>query len=187
MKCLSILCVVAALLFTACRHTCRQDEVRSAMGTWYKKKILFPADWKLLNGPEVDRRFAFDVYNPKKGFFVLHWLMADCDKCIYDLLKARDMIARKSAASPDLKYVFIASGATNAYVKEAIEKSHFQYPVYFENRFNEFKDVNKFPPEDNMYNTMLLDRQDEVILFGAYYDNDEARKIFDDIIKCNND
>jgi hypothetical protein len=44
--------------------------------------------------------------------------------------------------------------------------------------------MNKLPLSEDVYNTMLLNTQQEVILFGAFYDNDKAKKLYSKAIEC---
>lgn len=155
------------------------------MGVWYKKKILFSKHWQLINKDLVDPKYAFDIYAPDKKYYVLHYFMADCDKCVYELLQAREFIKKTEKEHSDLKYVFIATGPINKYIMEAISKAKFQFPVYFENNFMGFSYGNHFPPGDDTYNTMLLNGKNEVLLFGSYYGNKKAEALYSDIINCN--
>lgn len=154
------------------------------MGDWYKKKIVFSQNLRLLNKDIVDAKYSLDIYAPDKRFYILHYFMADCDKCVYDLLQAREYIKKTEKNHPDLKYAFLASGPTSVYIEDAISKAGFKFPVYFDSVYMGFRQANHFPANDDTYNTMLLNDKNEVELFGAYYDNAKAADMFSEIVNC---
>lgn len=84
----------------------------------------------------------------------------------------------------DIDYIFIASAPTKTYVLDAIKKTNFPYPIYYEQQYFSFKTINKFVLLDDIYNTMLLDKNQNLILFGAFYDNDKAKKLYSKAIEC---
>ena len=80
--------------------------------------------------------------------------------------------------------MFIASAPTKLYVLDAIKKTGFPYPVHYEKQYYSFKNLNKLPLADELYNTMLLNANNEVLLFGAFYDNKKAERLFLKAIEC---
>lgn len=177
-------CLLLVVALHSCEPSCSENTAKKLMGDWYKKKILFDKNMKLINKGKVDPKYAFDISAPGRQFYVLHYFMADCDKCVYGLSHAREYIKKSEQEHPNLQYAFIASGPTSAYVEDAVAKLNFQFPVYFDSTYMGFKKANHFPEGDDVYNTMLLNNKNEVELFGAYYDNSKAASLFSEIVNC---
>ncbi|PSL46532.1 hypothetical protein CLV51_103513 [Chitinophaga niastensis] len=185
MKYLIFASLMIAVITCSCKTKCAREDAKKLMGTWYEKKIQLSDNWTLINDSSVAADNRFDMHHPDSKFYVLHYFMADCDKCINELLKARDFIKNHKSSFPGTKYVFLASGPTPVYIKEAVDKSKFEYPVYYEKEYYAFKKSNGFPKFDNLYNTMLIDNQNKLLLFGFLYDNKKASDIYSGIINCN--
>jgi hypothetical protein len=155
------------------------------MGQWYRKKMTIPTTWKLINNDRIEARYAFNVESPNKDYYILHYFQADCDKCVYFLSKASESIKNNKGQYPNLRYVFVGTGTSSHFIEEALKKIDFPFPLYFEEDFNKFRILNNLPiDEDGLYNTMLLNIKNELLLFGSYYDNDKAQKLFTSIINC---
>lgn len=183
MKLFFVSCLILAATLNSCQSSCSNKTAKKLMGNWYEKKILFDTSIHLINKDKVDPQYAFDIYAPSAPFYVLQYFQADCDKCLYGLQVAKDYIKKTEKDHPNLRYAFIASGPTNLYVKEAIAKLNFPFPVYFDGVYEGFHKINHFP-DDNLYHTMLLNNKNEVELFGGYYSNSKAADLFSEIITC---
>jgi hypothetical protein len=177
-------CLLLAAVLNSCQSSCSNDTAKKLMGDWYKKKILFNKNTRLINNEQVEPRYAFDIYAPGAAFYVLHYFQADCDKCIYGLRQASDYINKTEKDHPGLRYAFIASGPTYVYAQEAVAKLNFRFPVYFDSIYQGFPKINHFPEGDVLYHTMLLNNKNEVELFGGYYSNPKAAELFSEIINC---
>jgi hypothetical protein len=170
-----------SLLGSSCRHDCAKDNLRQMMGDWYKKKISFPEKVELLGtaqGMEKDK-----IVLSGASYYIVHFFMADCDKCINELLSIQKLVGRHKDET-DVRYLFIASGPTQLYAKEAVEKSGFTLPVYYEKEYFSFKKKNGLPLADRLYNTMLLNSRHEVLAFGEMFQNKQAEALFYKTINC---
>ncbi|MGC4128073.1 MAG: hypothetical protein QM564_00625 [Bergeyella sp.] len=170
------------LFFTSCKNDCEnnKEEIKTIMRDWYKKKIIFPQNMEVLK------------YNPTtnnenqtilKKYTIVHFFTADCDKCINELLHIKSFLEKNP--SKNIDYIFIASAPTKIYVSDAIKKIKFPYPIYYEKQYYSFKTINKLPLSDNIFDTMLLNKNQEVILFGAFYDNEKAERLYSKTVECN--
>lgn len=172
--------------FMSCKHNCKstETEIKSLMKEWYKKKIVFPPDMEFL----VDSSFTNPYYlsnnsQLKKQNTIVHFFTADCDKCVNELKTIQTSLAASNEAA-NISYMFIASAPTKTYVLDAMSKIKFPYPIYYEKRYYSFKTLNKLPLQDDLYNTMLINKNQEVILFGAFYDNKKAERLYLEANKC---
>ena len=152
------------------------------MGNLYKKHLDFGTGLHLVNGAAINSSDSFNLSNANTKYYILHYFLADCDKCIDDLIQTKEFI--RNHPLPDTKYVFLADGPTNIYLKRALAKINFPYPVFYETGNFTFKIRNRLKLEDQLYNTMLMDNLGEVILFGSYYQNGKAQDLFEQIITC---
>lgn len=186
MKSILIIFSVGIFLLQSCNHSCMENrkEVQALMKHWYKKKINFPADMEILMDSSIlnNKKEHTDISALNKNAIV-HFFTADCDKCVNELSRIQSFL-NKVAKDTSTEYVFIASAPTKIYVLEAIKKIKFAYPIYYEKHYNSFKIMNKLPLSDDLYNTMLLNNKQEVILFGAFYDNKKAERLFFEAIEC---
>jgi len=144
------------------------------MGERFLNKVKIPEQVQLINGqPGMFTDISDTGENGQ--YKIIHFFTADCDKCISELNMAQKFI-NSDGKRANLSYFFIASGPTATFVKEAIAKSAFPLPVYFEKKYYSFKILNNLPLEDRKYNTMLVNSKNELLLFGAFFDNKKAQE-----------
>lgn len=159
---------------TSCQQQFSHEDLEKIMGERFRKKIQIPEQIQLVN--EQSGSFTAITDTTKSGKYkVIHFFTADCDKCVHELTTAQKFID-KEGKREDISYFFIASGPTAVFVKEAIAKSAFTQPVYFEKKYYSFKMLNNLPAEDKKYNTMLVNDKNELLLFGAFFDNKKAQE-----------
>jgi hypothetical protein len=150
----------------------------------YQKKIEFPVEMEALNEAATAHKIVpINANYTNKRFTIVHFFKADCDKCINELSKIQTFLTDKQVMQ-NTNYVFIASAPTKVYVLDAIKKINFSYPVYYEKEYYSFKSGNDLPLEDELFNTMLLNGDNEVLLFGAFYSNSKAEHLFYKTINC---
>lgn len=183
MKLSYIACIAFTCFLFGCRTDCSYDNVKQIMGTWYKQKIQFPDNIHLINKNTTPTGDTNHIVLKDSKYYVIHFFTADCDECINALLMAQKFISKHKDVC-NVKYIFIASGPTAYYAENAIHKAGFSYPVYFEKDYYSFKKKNALPVSDKMYDTMLVNEQGEVLLFGGFFLNEKAEKLFSDIVKC---
>jgi hypothetical protein len=182
---LLVLLLLITAAFNSCNKNCSEEKLKSLMGSWYKKKILFPSEMEVINNSAIDPARLNHPDPKEQSFSIIHFFMADCDKCVNELLSIQKFI-QKHKSSANVKYVFIAAGPTKIYARDAVLNSGFALPVYYEKEYFSFKKLNHLPLADNLYNTMLLDNKNEVMLFGELFQNDMAEKLFYNTINsCN--
>lgn len=186
MKFLRFLIFLIALFFASCKNKCEKMkiEIQSLMKDLYKKKINFPNEMELLNDTlNTNKNLSANRLNNSRNFTIVHFFTADCDKCINELLLIQKELEKIKDKS-NVNFIFIASAPTKIYVLDAIKKTSFSYPIYYEKRYYSFKTLNNLSLSDNLYDTMLLNSKDEVILFGAFYDNTKAENLYLNAIEC---
>jgi hypothetical protein len=130
-----------------------------------------------LNKSGTDSTYWGQVNTKDASHHIVHFFMADCDKCIHELEDIQKFV-NDHKESQDMKYLFIVSGPTKKYALDAIQQSGFTLPVYYEKEYFSFKKMNNLPLADRLYNTMLLDKEDQVILFGELFQNNKAEELF---------
>jgi len=172
--------VFIALIAISCSKTCGdvQREVRSMMGVNYKKQIVFPEEMEIIN-PAADPAGLSSA----KRYKIVHFFTADCNECINELAYIQSFL-ETNPATEVIDLIFIASGPTKYYVAEAVEKIKFSYPTFYEKQYFSFKLLNNLPLDQDVYNTMILNDKNEVLLFGSYFSNQKAKKLFSEILKC---
>lgn len=184
MKKYLILVFLSSILLSCNNVRCEntQKELHKMMGKWYKKKIVFPTDMQILAGDiSVERTF---LNQPKlTNYTIVHFFTADCDKCVNELEMIQKSL-NKTSKNRKINYVFIASAPTKVYVMDAIKKTKFPYPIYYEKEYYSFKTINGLPTKDDLYDTMILNSKQEVILFGAFYSNKKAKQLYENVIEC---
>jgi hypothetical protein len=174
--CLAIL-IIACF---SCKEECSDDSsLKIMMGEWYEKPVVFSEMTKLNNESSKNERFDIDINDLSEGasYYVVHNFQADCDKCVKELVKIQGYINQHPEIQ-NVKYIFIASAPTMVYLKEAMEGSNFQFPVFYEEEYSSFKRKNGFPLNDALYNTMLISDKRELLLFGSLFDNRKAEELY---------
>lgn len=186
MKIILILIFPVFILLTSCNNVnCgnTEKEVKEIMKTWYKKKINFPKKMEVLFDSTIIREKIPNQPRLNNYFTIVHFFTADCDKCVNELIMIQNSL-KNNPNNTKINYIFIASAPTKAYVMDAIKKTKFPYPIYYEKEYYSFKTINRLPTTDNVYDTMLLNSNQEVILFGAFYDNKKAKQLYSNAIEC---
>ncbi|MDV2446360.1 hypothetical protein CMU93_02465 [Elizabethkingia anophelis] len=186
MKILTLFLLSFMFILSSCKNECdnTKSEIRGIMKAWYKKKIEFPSNMEILtNNLTSDHQNIEKALTTKRRYTIVHFFTADCDKCVNEL-KIIQSGLKNMPKNKDVDYIFIASAPTNTYVLDAIKKTNFPYPIYYEQQYFSFKTINKFVLLDDIYNTMLLDKNQNLILFGAFYDNDKAKRLYSKTIEC---
>lgn len=188
MKFLQLLCILFFLFFSfSCKQNCAttENEIKALMKDKYKKKIIFPSnieilvDSSIINFKELNNKSQSSNKNT-----IVHFFTADCDKCINELINIKTILD-KNKNDTNVNYMFISSAPSKIYLLDAIKKIQFPYPIYYEKTYYSFKSLNKLELNDDLYNTMLVNRNQEVILFGAFYGNQKANRLYKEAIKCN--
>lgn len=187
MKNFTLILFCCCIFFNSCKEDCAdsQKEIKTIMKGWYKKKIILPQDMEVLTNNKLNNDQEIFNKPPKNNnYSIIHFFTADCDKCVNELLMIKASL-KTTSNSKNINYIFIASAPTKAFVIDAIKKTDFPYPIYYEKQYYSFKTINKFPVSDDVFDTMLLNSNQEVILFGAFYDNDKAKNLYAKAIECN--
>jgi hypothetical protein len=154
------------------------------MGDWFLRKIELPQNMSLINSEAVDRTSKFNIYSKKSQKYIIHYFLADCDKCVKELEEIQVYLNANKDKYKNTSILLIATGPVDLYVKEATKKLNFQYPIYFDKKYQSFKISNKLPLGDKLYNTMLLDTNDRLLIFGAFYSNPKAEKLYEQLMSC---
>ncbi|OJX33513.1 MAG: hypothetical protein BGO86_11970 [Chryseobacterium sp. 36-9] len=177
---------VSFLILFSCKQNCqkKEQEIKTIMKSWYKNKIIFPKNVELLSLKNLSSKSNSETKIPNlKKYTIVHFFTADCDKCVNELKLIISSI-EKHSENNNIDYIFIASAPTNKYVIDAIKETKFPYPIYYEKEYYSFKKMNNLPINDEVYNTMILNQNQEVVLFGGFYANEKAQKLFNDVISC---
>jgi hypothetical protein len=175
-----------AILFlglAGCKQDCNIDAGKDIMGVWYKKPIHFPEKLELVNTGSGKNEIDSSINIAIAKFTIIHFFNADCDECVNVLLTAQKFI-KQHPVSCNLQYIFIASGPSNVYVRDAIKRSNFSEPVYYEKAYYSFKKLNQLPLADKAYDTMLVNDAGELLLFGGAFGNAKAEDMFFNIVNC---
>lgn len=84
----------------------------------------------------------------------------------------------------NLEFKFIAESPHRTYIEYAMANSKFKLPIHYDSLY-EFKSINNLPDEP-LYNTMLLNDQDQLLLVGAFDENELAFDYLERIIESVN-
>ncbi|MDO5616331.1 MAG: hypothetical protein Q4G16_09085 [Cruoricaptor ignavus] len=166
------------IIFGSCEKKCEDIniEIKEIMGEWYRKKILFPKEMTLLNNPKYN-------ITENKNFTIVHFFAADCDKCIDELNKILFTLNDNDMQS-QVNIIFISSAPSKNHVLDVIEKVEMVFPVFYDKHYYSYKLSNDFPISEEAYNTVLLNSKNEILIFGAFYDNSKALELYLKAINC---
>jgi hypothetical protein len=183
MKLLFIFLGLFFLSIAGCKQECDIEAGKEIMGVWYKQQMRFPERLELVNTQSGESMQNSTIDITKAKFSIIHFFNADCDECVNVLLTAQKFIKRYPVAC-NLQYIFIASGPSNVFVRDAIKKSNFSEPVYYEKAYYSFKKLNQFPLTDKAYDTMLINDKGELLLFAGVFNNSKAEDMALRIVNC---
>jgi len=177
-----LLPMTGILLLSSCA-TNPSEKVKKMMGKYYMMQLRVPKDWTLVNKEYVKPEDLIDPKKPTSNFYVLHYFSADCDKCVKQLMVARQFIHENKKKIPNLKFVFVAGAINDYFIKETIQKLKFEFPMYYDKNYLTFDVSNGIPINNEpLYGTMLINRQNRLVLFGSLFDNEKAEKLYRDIV-----
>jgi hypothetical protein len=178
------LCLLAIILsLCSCGKECAEKVAEDIMGKWHHQQVKFPEKLELLNENKIADGFKVNIDSLANGadFYIIHYFDANCDKCVHELSMAQQFIESHPARG-NVKYIFIADGTHKTWAQQAIDSLHFRYPVYFEKVYTEFKKINKFPLNSSVHNTSLMNNKNELLLLGAFFNNEKAEDLYYGII-----
>lgn len=178
MKYISFLLI---FFITSCKVESPTSKIKTLMGKQYLETIKFPEKLEVLNG--LNKGQTTEGIKVKSKFYLLHFFTADCDRCIEELKIAQNFINKNPRNN--LEYIFLSSAPSKYFAQQAIEKLNFQPTVYFEKEYWAFKRLNELPLDNKNYDTMLINKNNQVILFGAFYNNPEASKLLKEYLDEN--
>lgn len=179
--------IIGFFCLCSCYNRCEktQKEIKSIMQNWYKKDIIFPTKMKKFLYQNSTHTVTSSLSQPTlHKYTIVHFFTADCDKCIHELEMIQTFL-KSNSFNKSINYVFIASAPTPIYIENAIKETEFPYPIFYEKEYFSFKRINDLPIYDNVFNTMLLNGKNQVILFGAFYNNQKAKNLYKNAIDCN--
>lgn len=172
-------CWIVALLlcplffFNSCERLKQADEARKIVREWKGKKIVFPGSMPArVQGRDTlcndffDRPYKIVVYIDSTG-------CTDCKLRFYEWSR---LIEETRSLHLSVSFIFIAHVKDYAELEILAKRDRFTGPVWYD-LHNEFSPGNRLP-EDPRYQTLLLDKNNRVVLIGRPQKNPKLWKIY---------
>lgn len=164
-----ILYTLLFLTLVSCTHV--HNEIRNLMG----KHVRIPIDemicWNSGTSSVVKQGDAIKEYT-----YVVYLDSAICSSCnIKEFGLWNDLIDKM----PNAQFVFIVAPHHKedvTYIPLYLEKSGIESRVYIDDKYK-FAEVNPFFPESYIYHTVLLDKNNRIILVGSPLRNPKLEKL----------
>ena len=180
--------VLLIAMFCACTSHCPNDKLKELMGDLYRVKISIPDSLKLLNPSFKNNAEIYSLNNDYfagADFFILYYFDASCSDCVKNLMEIKALYEENEQINnSNVKYIIIGTSTSSNYLAEALTNYNFPLPVYYEEKYNNFKKLNNLELYNNLYNTAVLNEKKEVLLFGSFFNNKKAEKMLLKIINC---
>ena len=144
--------------------------VKKELNSWYGNKISLPND-------SLIRNTRGKYLNPKyKTIKILTIINGDCSVCVDELKKWKELIKRVDTSK--VGFIFSVYSSDNLRGFKLLDRLeiHFDYP-YFIDKNKEFIIKNKFS-ENKLFQTLLLNNNNEVILVGNPTTNKTIHKLY---------
>lgn len=168
-----IFLVLILFVNVSCSRRSATDQVMKVMQSDFKKQIKFHEKMT----PVKNER---DV---NENYYILHYFSADCDKCINRLRGIKEFMDKNKDLPVDYKFIFTAP--TDYFVNQALKNVNIEYPIYWDKEFWGFQIVNGIPIDEPKYETMLLNKNNELILYGHFFDNPKAYDLLKNFLNEN--
>lgn len=181
--------VVTSILFGSCNNEKKGVETaKELMQERYMQQIRFTNKMSLA---KPHGKFQFPAcfstpWDTSSKYKVIHYIDADCSSCREELLLIQKKILQFCPKNA-VKFVIVSSSLTSSAIEHLMDKNRLQIPIYYDIGYRTFKKINQLPIDDYLYNTMLVSKHNKVVLFGSFFHNEEAEKLFFKIINEGNE
>jgi len=125
-----------------------------------------------VNNLEIDHR----------GFKLVTYIDGTCSNCVLQLRAWEDYISKN--ATNNVEYIFYIYTIDSYYIKETLKTLEFSQSVFLDSTDAFFKTNNI--SEEKIYQTFLLDQNNEVVLLGNPLYNKKLEELYDRVVYSNN-
>lgn len=181
LKNLTLLLVLA--LLASCKQTSNADMVAQVVQAWQGREVLFPDNpvFTIYGQDTVGYNFRNADYK-----VVSYVDSVGCLSCKLQLDKWKEIIHRiDSVSDVRVPFVFFFSPEKQRDVVYATKSGGFDHPIVLDLK-NEFNALNHFPADFN-FQTMLLDKDNNVVAIGNPVQNPKILELYQSIITGHND
>jgi hypothetical protein len=181
---LSVLCAVSLVPISCNRlsQTSAKSNMRDSMSTMQKHRVKLNLNRMAYCIPDNDTARTDTTSAPYRLLTYID--STNCTPCLLnEMHKWNDIIDNTRTNGNRVNYIFIFEPKSDQIEDAhfAVESSGLKNRVYLDTA-SVFRKENKFIPKDSKYHTMLIDKNDSIILIGNPKNNKKVEEIFLDII-----
>ena len=156
----------------------KQNDSRSLLYTMLTSTVDFPGELVLCSPDSIHPNFTIDS---EKAKVIIYFSDSGCMPCnvthlpdyqwLYDIVAGCDVLEIYPIFSADVELV-----------RTVYDKTNCCYPVYIDPN-NDFEKSNPFIPKESRYHTMIVDKNNKVVMVGNPLSGDKMYEVFKKIIK----
>lgn len=167
-----LLAYLAGMLIMSCSP---KDKVKDNISKMTEKAVLIDSGKMKTWLPD-----SALAHGEKKAFTLV--VFADstqCSPCFINGLKEwNDMLAMEQDKKGNVRFLFIIEPrkGDETLLREKLQESGFKHPVLIDGK-SLFRNANPHIPQEMLYHTFLLDRENRIVLVGNPLHNEQVRKL----------
>lgn len=168
---------IVIVLFNGCNLNEERKKVvgiEDTLSNSYQKKIFLPDSLVFFYGGKK-RKIATDEYF-NKTVKVLSILGNDCSKCTVSELMYWDDLSRNYENIDSIQLILVYSGPNYYFTDVLSEDIGIQIPVLLDESSTIQNNNRLF--EDPLYRTVLLDKDNKILLIGSFLNNMNLRRLY---------
>lgn len=153
--------VLASFLFLSCVRNSNKV-IKDKLDQFYKKEIKL-----------------FTEHNISKDFKFVTYIDGSCGICIDEMLEWKSIVYQDSACVEFIFYFYAENIETyNILIEKCLD---FDYPIIFDEK-KKFLEENQLDEKDKIFTSLLLDKENKVLMVGNPIRNEEILKLYNKII-----
>lgn len=159
-----IVCLAIFPFLMSCKET-RKQEVERLTKEWYGKEIVFPKGMTATIMGDNTVAYSDSDYEKTTRKIVFYADSLGCASCDLNLLEWMDfMEAADSITRHDISFFFYFAPEKERDIIWALKLDGFTAPVFIDSE-KKFDALNRLP-ENQLFRTFLLDKDNKIILIG---------------------
>lgn len=168
---------VLPLVFLFCLLSCKKDSKREfseQINHWMGRQIEYPNDMVFVKFAKDTVAFPFE----KSDYKVLVYVdSTGCTSCKLQLQKWKNLMAQTdSLIDKQVSYLFVFQTKDPKELHNLLIKDDFNYPIVVDST-DSFNIINNLP-ENAIFHTMLLDKDDKVMVIGNPIHNPSVKDLY---------
>lgn len=172
MKSIRLLIFVLLLPLWACNNT-KKDRIKIIEELYSRRFQMDMDDMLIVNPVGSNKEYEYGTYN-----FVWYVDSGSCSTCALSTLENWDLYLKELRVNYDVGFypVFFPRKNQSSFFINRAKAQYTEHPIIVDTT-GVFKARNEFLPNDQLYNTFLIDSLGNVVIVGTPINNESLQKV----------